>query len=116
MKGQVVVAFDELQSYSNCKLGFPRFESLAQGWDSEHNKQVIVNYMRSAKHRKLLSTKKYFYDFITGEEMKANGTTYYDEPWFWTDEIIYYIDQYDLAVPKSFIEHVHKRLDEGFQI
>ena len=72
-------------------------------YDSK-TKKILIDYMRSIE---VSSAGGYVEDvFKEDTETSIPNVGYEDEKFFWSEQGIYFIEKYNLAVEKDFLEHV----------
>ena len=66
--------------------------------------EAIVKYLRSGK--KTYAATSTAYDFFTGKAIKDEKCDMTDGKFTWNTTLAYYVENYNLRLPKDFEEHV----------
>lgn len=72
------------------------------------DKSVILRFLKSFKPIAVMahSTKDYIKNISNNDE---SVSLFNSDEWFWTNEIIYHFEKYNLKLNDNFIEYVLKR-------
>lgn len=70
----------------------------------EYNKEAVIEYL--ANQKRIASCPKVAIDCITGKEIAKSFSVFTDGEFEWCDFLIHYIKEYNIKLPKEFIEKV----------
>lgn len=92
--------FDEYDLY--VKTGSLK-DSIVENID--YDKAKVIAYLNSFE--RYAACPKILHDCITGEEICQSFNVITDGEYEWCSFLLYYIDRYNIALPKEFIETIH---------
>lgn len=72
------------------------------------NKDIIVNYLKNGKVG--ISAGSVVRDIITDEKIANYKTIMSDGKYSWNNSIAYYVENYNLRLPREFEEHVLSKI------
>ena len=117
MAGKHIIEFSEMR-YVEEPDKLPSVRELPCGWSDLDIKEKVVRFLCSKNLPYVICLRPGEKDAFTGEFAKCRGSVWQDEtrPEFkWNDEIAYYVDMHDIALPDGFVSHVIQRYEEGFE-
>ena len=71
----------------------------------EYDKDIIVRYLRGNKKQAVCF--KYVYDCISGKQISSGFQVRTDGEYIWCDFLAYYVEKYNINLPKDFIKKVY---------
>lgn len=90
-------------------MGYPSMKDSFEAMPYE-GKDVIVKYLRQG--RKTYAATQKAHDFFTGETIKDEKCGMTDGVFSWNATLAYYVEKYNLRLPRDFEEHV---FSQGFK-
>lgn len=75
--------------------------------DSE--KEMVIAYLRNNSFIQWKNFGKPLTDAFVGQDMPAWGYVLTDGEYTWTDDLVIYVERYDVELPRSFVEHVKQQ-------
>lgn len=70
----------------------------------DYDKEKIVNYLQNGKKESICP--KNAYDIISGKMIATFFYVLTDGEYVWKSDLPYYVDKYNIELPKNFIEKV----------
>ncbi len=96
---EIYVGYDELSPGHN----YPNLRDNLAG-DVYPDKDRIIHYLLNGEE--ICTRMSYPKDIFTGKLFLVPCTIMCDEKYSWSTELTYYIDKYNLRLPKDFEEHI----------
>jgi hypothetical protein len=50
----------------------------------------------------------YLYDVFDNKKLSASDTYHTDGFWYWSEDLAYYVEKYNLILPKPFLNHIKR--------
>ena len=86
--------------------GYPKMRDSFEKNRYENQERIIEYLKRGHVHMVTASPVK---DYFTGEYTNIEKIFLDDGEYSWCSSLIYYVDKYNLVLPKDFIDHVIKK-------
>lgn len=99
-----LIRYDEF----GANMGLPSIKHSFQS-ESYEGQDEIIEYLNNGNVT-MVST-GYDSDIVTGERIKREKRFMNDGKYSWTSTLIYYVEKYNLRLPKEFEKHVLKLND-----
>ena len=99
------IGYDEL----NLGRNFPSIK-VALEKESYPHKKDIVNFLRNGEIDIARASRKK--DVFDGELIPDEILVMHDGDYYWSNELAWYVNKYNLRLPKEFESHILSKIDE----